>query len=92
MKIEVIKILNLSEDGATSTMLIFDNKIHILLDCGIGKNLNEYIKYEEKKELIKKTDFILISHSSLNHTGGLFYIFEFFERDKKPDIFSTSPI
>ncbi len=36
MKFEVIPLLNLKEHGCTSTLLVIDSNIHILLDCGLN--------------------------------------------------------
>lgn len=40
MKIEAEPILNLKRDGATSTLLILDEEVYILLDCGLNANMD----------------------------------------------------
>jgi hypothetical protein len=48
MKFSVQTILSLAVDGASSHLLIFNNIIKILLDCGISHSFN-FEKYLEKK-------------------------------------------
>ena len=36
MKIEIVCISNIKSNGAACHMLIIDEKVHIMLDCGIN--------------------------------------------------------
>ncbi len=73
MRIELIPIMNLRSHGATSTMLRLDNSVHILLDCGMNQRL-DFTRYLLFRDLIEKTDVILLSHSGVEYCGALPFI------------------
>jgi Cft2 family RNA processing exonuclease len=45
MKITVQTIMSLSQDGGSSHLLILNNDVKILLDCGLGHNFS-LVKYQ----------------------------------------------
>jgi Cft2 family RNA processing exonuclease len=70
MKIQAEVILNLKRDGATSTLLILDEEVYILLDCGLNANL-DFSAYYDKLELLSKVEIILLSHVGSEYVGAL---------------------
>ena len=89
MKIEIVPLYNFSQDGVTSTMLILNENVYILLDCGLCRNFDVSI-YQRHQELLRKTQVILLSHSGLEYCGALYFLLEEFQIS--PQIFATSPI
>lgn len=70
MKIEAESILNLKRDGATSTLLILDDDVHILLDCGLNSAM-DFSAYNSFLPKLKKVDMILLSHVGAEYVGAL---------------------
>ncbi|EGR34852.1 hypothetical protein IMG5_000800 [Ichthyophthirius multifiliis] len=94
MKIEVIPIYNYKIDGATSTLLIFDQDIHILLDCGLNQKM-DFTNYQKNIHLLKNIDLILLSHSGSEFTGALPFILsnqQIQQQGKSIQIYTTTPI
>lgn len=48
MKFTVQTILSMPTDGASAHLLIFDDEISILLDCGISRAF-DFSKYRQKQ-------------------------------------------
>ena len=74
MKIDVIPLLNLSKDGATSQLLILDEKMYILFDCGVDKNFNFSAYRDNFEKYINHVDIIFLSHTAMEFTGALPFI------------------
>lgn len=70
MKIEAESILNLKRDGATSTLLILDEEVYILLDCGLNSSM-DFSAYNENLPKLRKVEMILISHVGAEYVGAL---------------------
>lgn len=89
MFLKFYSILNLSDDGATSSILILDD-FYVLLgkflnlfiffikkifnkDCGINESL-DINKYLQNTTLLNKIDLILLSHPGYEYCGALAFI------------------
>ena len=64
MKLHFQKILSMAEDKATCSLLIFEEKYKVLLDCGINPEF-DLSKYRSMAEQLKDVRIVLISHSNL---------------------------
>jgi len=95
MKIQAEVILNLKRDGATSTLLILDEEVYILLDCGLNANL-DFSAYHNKLELLSKVEIILLSHVGSEYVGALPFLLnarQITGSSNKPiKIYSTTPV
>lgn len=94
MKIEAETILNLKRDGATSTLLILDEEVYILLDCGLNANM-DFSAYWQNIEKLKNVDMILISHVGAEYAGALPFLLNnkhIMSSGKSIRIYSTTPI
>lgn len=90
MKIEVIPILTLKKHGATSTLLILDSEMYILLDCGLNQKL-DFKRYDVYwKTYLDKIDLILLSHTGVEYVGALPFILQ--KLKHHPQIYCTPPI
>lgn len=75
MKFEVYPILNLKRNLATSTLLIIDDQLYILLDCGINQKL-DFERYTNYASKLKNVDVILLSHASVEYCGALPFLLD----------------
>ncbi|KAL4471152.1 hypothetical protein ABPG72_019094 [Tetrahymena utriculariae] len=94
MKIEAEPILNLKRDGATSTLLILDEEIYILLDCGLNSSM-DFTAYWQNIEKLKKVDMILLSHVGAEFVGALPFLLnnkQIMSQGKNIRIYSTTPV
>ncbi|KAL4428959.1 hypothetical protein ABPG74_011155 [Tetrahymena malaccensis] len=94
MKIEAEPILNLKRDGATSTLLILDEEIYILLDCGLNSSM-DFEAYLKNIEKLKKIDMILLSHVGAEYVGALPFLLnnkQIMSEGKNIKIYSTTPV
>lgn len=90
MKLIFQKILSLADDKATCSLLIFEEKYKVMLDCGIGPDF-DLSKYRTLADQLKDVKIVLISHSGLEYSGA--YPFLVSELAMNPKIFyTTQPI
>ena len=75
MKFTIQTILSLSLDGASSHLLILNNKIKVLLDCGISHTF-DFSKYAKRSQELKTVSLVLISHSCLEYSGALAFLID----------------
>jgi Cft2 family RNA processing exonuclease len=69
MKLLFQKILSLAEDKATCSMLIFEEKYKVMLDCGLSPDF-DLTKYRAMADQLKDVKIVLISHSGLEYSGA----------------------
>ena len=75
MKFTIQTLLSLPNDGASAHLIIFNNNIRVLLDCGIPPTF-DFSKYREKAQELKGVCLVLISHSSLSYSGAMCFLID----------------
>ncbi len=67
---EIVRLLSLGEDEATSTIIHLNASTSLLLDCGLGPKMGP-LKIERLLKEVASVDIILLSHASMEFLGAL---------------------
>lgn len=70
--LKLTKILDFQKDRAYCTLVEYKD-IKILLDCGINEEFDTE-KYDQKLDILKTVDLILLSSSRLIYSGAIVYL------------------
>jgi len=81
--------MSMSRHGASCSLLILDNRTHILLDCGINANF-DFSQYRLHEKILAKVEIVLLTHPSLEYLGALPFIME--EFNISPRVYATQPV
>jgi metallo-beta-lactamase family protein len=86
-----ITFIGATEEVTGSNILVETNGIKFLVDCGMyqGSDEEERKNWEKPPFDINEIDFILITHSHIDHIGRLPYLYRLGYRKK---IYSTEPV